>query len=268
MNYKVILAWLLNIANKEPTQDVIDSGLNLIRNEFKQDLDKNNKNVRAYMNKKYNSFLNNDFRKHHKMSAYNLKDISPEFRKILEKRVLNSLNAIKIKDKKLLLDLESRFVNFMLDDKEKTMRNLQENLKVNETLKHSKHYVRNILRDQTQRMNDNIDYTNGKLNGAVGLIWHTQNDNRVVGNPSGLYPKGNELHNNHYKRDNVFFALRDSYATQQGLLKAEVFESLEDISKTGRAINCRCDYEYIYDLRDVPSMYLSKKGIDYINKLK
>ena len=266
MNYKVILAWLLNIANKEPTQDVIDSGLNLIRNEFKQDLDKNNKNVRAYMNKKYNSFLNNDFRKHHKMSAYNLKDISPEFRKILEKRVLNSLNAIKIKDKKLLLDLESRFVNFMLDDKEKTMRNLQENLKVNETLKHSKHYVRNILRDQTQRMNDDIDYINGKLNGAVGLIWHTQNDNRVVGNPSGLYPKGNELHNNHYKRDNVFFALRDSYATQQGLLKAEVFESLEDISKIGRAINCRCDYEYLYDLRDVPSMYLSKKGIDYINK--
>ena len=76
MNYKVILAWLLNIANKEPTQDVIDSGLSLIRNEFKQDLDKNNKNVSAYMNKKYNSFLNNDFRKHHKMSAYNLKDIS------------------------------------------------------------------------------------------------------------------------------------------------------------------------------------------------
>ena len=156
MNYKVILEWLININNKDVTQDVIDSGISLIRDEFKRDLNENNKNVRAYMNKKYISFLKNDFRKNHKISAYDMRDVSPEFRKILEKRVLNSLNAIKIKDKKLLLDLESRFVNFMLDDKEKTMRNLQENLKVNETIKQSKNYVRNILRDQTQRMNDDI----------------------------------------------------------------------------------------------------------------
>lgn len=268
MNYKVILEWLININNKDVTQDVIDSGISLIRDEFKRDLNENNKNVRSYMNKKYISFLKNDFRKNHKISAYDMRDVSPEFRKILEKRVLNSLNAIKIKDKKLLLELESRFVEFMMNDKDKTIKNLRENLRANETIKQSKNYVRNILRDQATRMNDDIDYTNGMLNGAIGLIWHTQEDNRVVGNPSGKYPIGNELHNNHYKRNNVFFALKDSYATKKGLLNASIFEDLEDIKNAGRAINCRCDYEYIYDLRDVPSMYLSKKGIEYINKLK
>ena len=57
MNYKVILEWLININNKDVTQDVIDSGISLIRDEFKRDLNENNKNVRSYMNKKYISFL-------------------------------------------------------------------------------------------------------------------------------------------------------------------------------------------------------------------
>ena len=57
MNYKVILEWLININNKDVTQDVIDSGISLIRDEFKRDLNKNNKNVRSYMNKKYISFF-------------------------------------------------------------------------------------------------------------------------------------------------------------------------------------------------------------------
>ena len=73
MNYKVILEWLININNKDVTQDVIDSGISLIRDEFKRDLNENNKNVRSYMNKKYISFLKNDFRKNHKI-RYSEKD--------------------------------------------------------------------------------------------------------------------------------------------------------------------------------------------------
>lgn len=267
MNYKTILQWLLNFADKNITQDIIDNGLSLITNEFKQDLINKNKHIRKIFNKKYHSFLKNDFAKRHKnINVFSKSDINAKFRQILEKRILHSLNAIKIKDERLLLELQQRFINFISDDKEKTMHNLQENLKANEMLKHSKNYVRNVLREQTSKMNDDIDYTCGMINGAIGLIWHTQDDIKVVGNPNGLYPKGNELHNNHYKRNNVFFALKDSYATKQKLLNAEIFENLQDIKNIKRAINCRCYYEYIYDLRDVEKQYLTQKGINFINR--
>lgn len=260
MDYKVILSWLLSIQDKIITQDIIDSGLQLMRAEFQKDLHKNTKDVRAYMNKKYYSFLNDSFKQKHKgMSAYTHNDISKEFRKALERRILHSLQAIKIKDQQLLLDLESRFLSFITDEKkEKSLQNLKDNLAANKSTKIAKNYVKNVVSDQVARLNDDIDSIHAKLNGALGLIWHTMEDTKVVGNPSGKYPKGNELHNDHYKRNNVFFALKNSYATKKGLLKADIFEDLEDIKKVGRGLNCRCYYEYIYDLRDVPKEYLAK----------
>lgn len=268
MNYKNILSWLLNIQNKEITQDVIDSGLDLINSEMQPYFNKKNKNIRSYFNKKYISFFNNDFKKHHKKDNFNINDINANVRKLLEKRIITSLNNIKIKDKKLLLEIQNRFINFLVnnDNKNKTLKDLKDNLRVNECLTQSKNYTKNILRDQMHRFNDSIDYTMGTLNGAVGLVWHTQQDKRVVGDPTGLYPKGNTLHNNHFKRDGVFFSLKDSIATKNKLVNAEIFETLTDIKECGRPINCRCYYEYIYDLRDVPTQYLTKKGFNFIKK--
>jgi hypothetical protein len=41
--------------------------------------------------------------------------------------------------------------------------------------------------------------------GLYTYIWRTSEDERVVGNPTGLYPIGNWLHENHYVRDGKVF---------------------------------------------------------------
>lgn len=268
INYKLLLQWILNIQNRPLTQDLIDSGVDIVRQELKRSFDKKHKRARKIINKRYMSFLQNVYKNHEGLAAYKIKDVQEPFRRALEKRILNSLNLIKFKDEALLAAVEARFINFAIDDsiKDKTLKNLENNLKINEAKKTQRNYVKNILTDQTNRLNSDIDNIVATSNDAIGLIWNTREDNRVVGNPTGLYPKGNDMHNNHFERNKKFFILSSGWAHKKKLLSGEIYEQLEDVKTIGRAINCRCYMYYIYDLRDVPKENLSENGKRYIKK--
>lgn len=55
--------------------------------------------------------------------------------------------------------------------------------------------------DQTQKMHCVVTQTRQTSLGIEEYIWRTANDQRVVGNPTGLYPEGNSKHMNHYVRN-------------------------------------------------------------------
>jgi len=62
-----------------------------------------------------------------------------------------------------------------------------------------------IARDQTSKMNAVINEARQLSIGIEEYIWRTSEDQRVVGNPSGLYPVGNAKHGNHYERNGKIF---------------------------------------------------------------
>lgn len=55
--------------------------------------------------------------------------------------------------------------------------------------------------DQTQKMHCVVTQTRQTSLGIEEYFWRTANDQRVVGNPTGLYPEGNPKHMNHYIRN-------------------------------------------------------------------
>ena len=64
----------------------------------------------------------------------------------------------------------------------------------------------------SRRMADEAWLTQSKVGqrvadavGADKYIWHNMGDLRVVGNPSGLYPVGNEYHGDHWHREGKVF---------------------------------------------------------------
>lgn len=81
-----------------------------------------------------------------------------------------------------------------------------------------------IVRDQTSKMNAALVEHQSKSLGIKEYEWSTSDDNRVVGNPSGLYPKGNRKHGNHYDRNGKVFDWNKP-----------PFDG-----HPGKAINCRC----------------------------
>lgn len=81
-----------------------------------------------------------------------------------------------------------------------------------------------IARDQTSKMNTAINQIRQTSLGIFEYTWRTREDNRVVGDPTGLYPKGNPVHGNHYIRNGLIFR----------------WDSPPADGHPGYAINCRC----------------------------
>lgn len=92
-----------------------------------------------------------------------------------------------------------------------------------------------IARDQTAKFVSSLNEIRQKEAGISGYIWRNQQDERVVGNPSGLYPKGNAKHGNHWNREGKTFT----------------WDKPPSDGHPGQAINCRCFAEPIIDMSKV-----------------
>ncbi len=58
-----------------------------------------------------------------------------------------------------------------------------------------------IARDQTAKLSTSLSRIRQQEAGIESYIWRNSQDERVVGNPGGLYPKGNRRHLNHWDRE-------------------------------------------------------------------
>lgn len=81
-----------------------------------------------------------------------------------------------------------------------------------------------IAEDQTSKMNTAINQIRQTSIGIFEYLWRTREDSHVVGDPSGLYPKGNKVHGNHYIRNGLIFR----------------WDSPPDDGHPGYPIRCRC----------------------------
>lgn len=70
----------------------------------------------------------------------------------------------------------------------------------------SKNKAKFIARDQTAKLTGDLNQARQEDNGIEEYTWHNAQDRRVVGNPSGLYPKGNRAHGNHWDREDKVYS--------------------------------------------------------------
>ena len=70
-------------------------------------------------------------------------------------------------------------------------------------------------RDQSAKLNSSLNVARNEALGIKKYIWRTARDERVVGNPAGLYPRGNKGHMNHWKREGKTFSYDDPPADGQ-----------------------------------------------------
>jgi hypothetical protein len=62
-----------------------------------------------------------------------------------------------------------------------------------------------IARDQTAKLNGQLTRYRHESVGIKKYKWRNAQDQRVVGNPAGLYPKGHKGHGNHWVREGVVY---------------------------------------------------------------
>lgn len=252
----------------------IDKG---IKKDYDKVLKSVNKEVRSKLKNEYNQFIKKGaFRVAPTLQKYKIEDLKPDFKKELESRINVSLSYIKTQDQNTIEEIKNRLMNFAsIPHPNKDLKELEYDF-WNDVLpeKAKKNYKSNkwqnmIIRDQQHKLTSNMTYITAMKNNAIGFIWKNRKDIRVVGNPSGLYPSGNKIHNDHWKREGKLYLFRDSAALKKGLIKktkdVQYADEIED-GLPGIPINCRCTMRLIYRLYEIPAEYkniITEKGKEY-----
>lgn len=273
--FKKTLDWIQDRIDKgifdSTSADLIEEAQGTLRSEISGYFKKirNDKAIYNHINKSYSDFMKNAQLTHKGITKQSINDLKPKFRKELEDRVKISFNLMKNQENELKQRIASRFINYMTIDSEEVRGNGASKKSFLDFIDFSKeggiaeNHALFILEDQTRKFTRALDDIIARENGAIGGIWHNRGDKKVTGYPEGVN-KPTKAHGDHWEREGVFFVFRDSWAFKKGYIDANIYEKLED-GGVGVAIGCRCWLEYIYDLRDVPYNYLTKKGRDFIN---
>lgn len=259
----------------------INALIKAIDNGIKKDVDKVinsvNKEVRGELKKKYNQFVKRGvFQVSPNIQKYKIEDLKPDYKKELARRTQVCLSYITTQDRQTVEEIKNRVLNFAttphiakdLNEFESDFWNNVLPEKTNKNYKSDK-WQKMIIRDQQHKLVSNMTYITAMKNNAIGFIWKNRKDVRVVGNPAGMYPNGNEIHNNHWQREGRLYLFRDSKAIKQGLIKktkdVQYADEIED-GIPGIPINCRCTMRLIYRLYEIPAEYkniITKKGLEY-----
>ncbi|PCG20556.1 hypothetical protein [Brachyspira sp. G79] len=265
---------ILSSTKIEALVRAIDKG---IKKDYDKVLKSVNKEVRSKLKNEYNKFIKKGvFRTAPSLQKYKIEDLKPDFKKELESRINVSLSYITTQDKNTIEEIKNRLMNFVsIPHPNKNLKELEYDF-WNDVLpeKAKKNYKTNkwqnmIIRDQQHKLVSNMTYITATKNNAIGFIWKNRKDIRVVGNPSGLYPKGDKMHNNHWQREGKLYLFRNSEALKKGLIKktkdVHYADEIED-GLPGIPINCRCTMRLIYRLYEIPAEYkniITKKGLEY-----
>lgn len=97
-----------------------------------------------------------------------------------------------------------------------------------------------IARDQTASVTAALNETRQTAVGIDEYRWRNSQDNRVVGNPAGKYPKGNRMHEDHWTREG------DVYR----------WDKPPGDGHPGQPIGCRCTAEPVLNLDKLKAQYV------------
>ena len=104
----------------------------------------------------------------------------------------------------------------------------------------SQREAQRIARDQTSKLCTSLNAIRQQDAGINRYTWRNSQDQRVVGNPAGLYPQGNAVHSDHWQREGQAFR----------------WDQPPDDGHPGQPIHCRCTAEPIIDLDELDATYV------------
>ena len=108
---------------------------------------------------------------------------------------------------------------------------------------------RRVAIDQGHKFVSNLSDIIATEAGAIAGVWH-----------SNWRQRNYDYREDHKERDEHVYLVRDSWAHQAGFVKANDNGYVDQITRPGEEVFCRCRYSWIYSLRKMPPDLLTEKG--------
>ena len=189
------------------------------------------------------------------VSAYDLEKVRPQLRAELDRRILANVALIRINREEETAAMLRRFAGWAtsipvggskIDSKE-------DNRKIRKSLKSLSFRERRLMIDQGHKLEAAINETVSVGGGAIAAIWR-----------SHWKQSGYDFRTEHKERAlesaTKPYVVRGNWALQQGLMKLDGSKYTDEMTKPGEEVYCRCYYQYIYNISELPESMLTAKG--------
>lgn len=192
------------------------------------------------------------------VSKYDIERLKPKLRSELDRRIIASANLIKYNRQENISNTLRRFEGWATSipiGGTKTVDRNEEKKSIKKSLGKMPFEQRRIIIDQTHKLVSNINEIVAIDNGAIAAKWHSHWRQAYYN-----YRK------DHKERDEKIYVIKGSWAHKQGLISAPNGYT-DEITSPGEEVFCRCNYVYLYNLRQVKDL-LTKKGQEVLQSTK
>lgn len=165
--------------------------------------------------------------------------VDEQLKRDLEVLIMENASYIKSIPDYLIGNVAKRVMQHFKGEPMPENRTLRQQIR--EEFKVSDGRAKVLARDQTSKMNTSLTQKRQTQLGIEWYVWKTVEDERVVGRPGGLYPKGTKLHRNHYIMQGKICKWDDPtvYSDDGGKTWKQRTEEMPQ-NAPGQDIMCRC----------------------------
>lgn len=191
--------------------------------------------------------------KHHPgISEYTLAAIKPKLRAELDRRIMASANLIRLNRKASIDRTLQRFSGWATSIPIGGTR-VAHRKEIKNTVKRGiaglPFEERRVIVDQGHKLVSAVSDIVAVDGGSIAAIW------RHV-----MEGGGYQARIEHEHRNGKIFVIRGNWALQKGFMRLAGHQYTDEIEAPGELVFCRCWYEYLYNLRDLPEEMRTVKG--------
>ena len=213
------------------------------------------------LNQRLGRSLGKQFRKHMRMvgkrhrgiDRFTIANIQPALRNDLDRRILASVKLIRLNREASIQKTLQRFEGWSTAIPRGGSRTVDRGEAVSDIGKAVRGIPfeeRRVAIDQGHKLLASIDATIATAGEAIAAIWH-----------SHWRETGYDYRPAHKRLDGGVFLLRKSWAAKAGLVKKPGDKQYSDqVMQPAVEPFCRCYWQYLYALADLPEEYLTAKG--------
>lgn len=190
------------------------------------------------------------------IGRFTLEKVKPALRAELNRRLAASANLVRLNREKVISQLEQRWSGWATSipaggtDQVKR-KEVKEGIK--KGLASLPFEERRVLTDQGHKMVSSLNEILAKDGGAIAAIWH-----------SNYHQINYDYREPHKEREieskKKPYVVRGNWALEAGLMKLDGAKYTDSMTQPAEEIFCRCHYQFIYNLHDLPDSMITAKG--------
>lgn len=193
------------------------------------------------------------------ISKFTIDKLKPKMRAELDRRITTSANLIKLNRDEAISNTLRRFQGWATSipiGGTNAADKLAEKAYIKKSITKLGYEERRVIIDQTHKLVSSINDIVAKGGGAIAAKWH-----------SNWKQQGYDYREDHKERDGKTYLIKGNWAQEKGLIKP-INGYVDDITMPGEEVFCRCNYVYLYNLRQLPEEMLTYKGKSSLESVK